>query len=895
MGLVGRLRIWARAHLRRGAMEAELADEFRFHLEMETERLVRAGVPRADAGRRARLAFGGVDGHKDAMRAGLGVLQLERARGDLRVAARRLARAPGFTIAAVLTLAVGIGGNAAVFSLVNGVVLRPLPYPEADRLVTIGHHTRGGDLPEWLPNSSAIHVVYEEGSRSFEAMALYDVDEANLTGDGVAPVRIGIARVTRSLFAVLRVPPLLGRIFTAEEDAPGGPRAAVLGHELWRRQFGGDSAIVGRTVMLDGLARTVVGVMPEGFAFPRRDAQLLLPMRIDRGHLDGFNDQGIARLRAGVSPAAAERELTTLLPRVSSVVDFLPASVLQAAGVRPDVHPYVDDVVGSADAALWALWAMMGLVLLIACVNVAGLLLVRAEGRRREVSMRVALGAGRGHLVAQFVAESALLLALGALVGLALAWAVLRALPLVAADVLPRLDEVRLDGAALLVTVGLAGVAALVFGTLPVLRQGLATPAAVLQGGERTTDGRGRVRLRHVLVVGQVAMAAVLLVGSGLMLRSFGKLRAVDPGFVPGGVLTFRLALPVSRRERPQEVARFHDALLERVRALPGVRAAGATGKLPLAGASTLADPLRVAGVAVPAGQLPPLVEMRVATPGYFEAMGIPVVAGRGFERADWERVSGAVVVSARVARQMMAGREPVGARVAHGLAGMQGEKPWSDVVGVVGDVHGESLEKAPMGAVYYAMVNRDGVDMDWLAWSMVYAVRTDAEPSALLPAIRRLVHEADPELPIAEVRTLDDVVSAATAAMRFTMLGLSAAALVGLLLGAIGLYGVLAYLTALRTREIGVRLALGASPGSVRRMVLRHGLLVTGTGLALGLAGAVALRRFATPLLYGVAPSDPPTLVAVAALLLAVGALATWLPARRAARLDPVRALRAD
>jgi putative ABC transport system permease protein len=379
------------------------------------------------------------------------------------------------------------------------------------------------------------------------------------------------------------------------------------------------------------------------------------------------------------------------------------------------------------------------------------------------------------------------------------------------------------------------------------------------------------------------------------MLRSFAQRRAVDPGFAPAGVVTFRVALPRSRYPEAREVARFHGALLDSIRALPGVRAAGATGRLPLDGPSMMFDPLRVDGVAVPPDQLPPLAEMRVATPGYFEAVGIPLLEGRLPARDDWERRTGAVIVSERIARQVIRGREPVGSRVAHGLAVGRSTRPWSEVVGVVGDVHGVSLQEPPMGAVYYAMQNPDSVDMDWLSWSMAYAVRADVPLAALLPAVRRIVHQADAELPIAEVRPLDAVVDAARAGMRFTVLGLTAAALVGVFLGAVGLYGVLSYLTALRTREIGVRLALGATPRSVRGMVLRHGLLVTVSGLVVGLAGAVALRRLATPLLYGVAPADPPTLVAVAVVLLLVGALATWLPARRAARLDPVRALRAE
>jgi predicted permease len=388
-------------------------------------------------------------------------------------------------------------------------------------------------------------------------------------------------------------------------------------------------------------------------------------------------------------------------------------------------------------------------------------------------------------------------------------------------------------------------------------------------------------------------MATVLLVASGLLLRSFDRLRAVDPGFRPDGVMTFRIELPSARYETPAEVARFHYELLDRIDALAPVRAAGATGRLPLTGFSSLADPLRVEGAPSPAEGIPDIVEMRVATPGYFEAVGIPLREGRAFRRSDTDPPSGAVVVSESVARRLLAGRPAIGARVAHGLAGVRGERAWSDVVGVVGDVRGASLEEEPMGAVYYAMVNRPGVNMDWIARSMVYAVRVEGTPASVVPSVRRIARELDPSLPLAEVRTLESVVGAARARTRFATIGLMVAAAVGLFIGALGLYGMLSYLTALRTREIGVRIALGATPGSVRLAVQWTGLAVSVAGLAIGLAGALVLRRLVEPLLYGITPTDPATFAGVAAVLLAVSAVATWIPARRAARLDPVRALR--
>ena len=388
-------------------------------------------------------------------------------------------------------------------------------------------------------------------------------------------------------------------------------------------------------------------------------------------------------------------------------------------------------------------------------------------------------------------------------------------------------------------------------------------------------------------------MATVLLVASGLVLRSFQKLRAVDPGFRADGVMTFRIALPPSRYRTPADVARFHYAMLDRLRALPGVVAAGATGRLPLAGTQVEMDPLRLEGRVFPPNALPPLAEMRVATPGYFEAMGIPKIAGRSLEQSDTEGPSGAVLVTESVVRKLMESREPVGARVAHGLAGVRGEQPWSRVVGVVGDVRGVSLTEEPVGAVYYAMVNQPGVDKEWLARSMAYAVRTNMPPAAVVASVRRELARVDPTLPLAETRTLSSVVDGARSGMRFSMIGFAVAASIGLFMGAIGLYGVLSYVTAQRTREIGVRMALGATPAAVRLAVLGRGVAVSVVGLVVGLASAVSFRALATPLLYGISPTDPITLAAVCLVLLAVGVLATWLPARRAARLDPVRALR--
>ncbi|HUQ80501.1 MAG TPA: ABC transporter permease [Gemmatimonadaceae bacterium] len=888
-----RIRMWLEALTSKRSVEHELDEEMRFHIEMEAEKHARRGISPDEARRRASLAFGSVEQHKEAMREGRGARGIERAAFDVRFATRQLRKTPGFTVAAVLTLALGIGGNAAVFSVVNGVLLRPLAYPEPDRLVSITHRTRGGTLPEVLPSSSAAHVVYEADNRTFESLANYSGWHGALTGGDAAPDWVSVVTAQRTLFDVLRVRPALGRTFTKEEDSRGGPHVVILSDALWHSRFGGDPGVIGRTVTLDGVVREIIGIMPPSFAFPTPDAQLWIPIRRDPNDLSGFNQSGIGRLKPGVTPEAATRDLARILPRVATVVDFLSLKTLQDAAIRPDVHPYLDDVVGRVRPVLWTLWAMMSLVLLIACVNVASLLLVRAEARRREVALRIALGAERGHLLAQSLAESSMLLTAGSVVGVSMAWLAVRLIPRVAPSLLPRSTDVQLDAMVIGLTMLVATIVAVVFGVVPVARNRSVAPSSMLRGGDRAaTADRHSGRLRQLLVVAQVAMATVLLVGSGLVLRSFQKLSAVNPGFRAEGVLTFRVALTEADYPKADEVARFHYAFLDRIRALPGVTAAGATGRLPLTGPSTEIDPLRLEGRTFPPNTLPPIAEMRVATPGYFEAMGIPKIEGRLLERSDTDRRTGAVLITETMVRKLFDGRSAIGARVAHGLAGVRGERAWSDVVGVVGDVR-VALDEEPVGAVYYAMINRPGVDMNWMAGSMAYAVRSTVPPATLISAVRHELAQLDPKMPLAETQLMTDVVDQARSGMRFSMVGFAVAAVIGLFMGAIGLYGVLSYVTSQRTREIGVRMALGATPSSVRVGVLRRGIGVSAAGLAIGLVAAVSLRRIATPLLYGITPTDPVTMAAVAAVLLTVGALATWLPARRAARLDPVRALR--
>jgi predicted permease len=823
---------------------------------------------------------------------------------DVRHALRRFAREPLFTAVTLLTLGLGIGASTAVYSVVDGVLLEPLPYEEPQQLVTVVHAAPGWDMDR-IPNSRSSHVVYQEQTRSFQSMALHSGASVTLTEAG-DPARLPARLVTPSLFQVLRVQPALGRPFTEDEGREGGEAVVLLSHGLWVERYGADPDMVGRTIPLEGESHRVVGVMPRGFAFPDERVRLWLPMHVDPAAtaFRGFNEEGIGRLAPDVTPEAARRELQSLIPRLSErYADFTPA-LLEQTGLQVRVHPYMDDVVGEVRTALWVLLGTVGLVLLIACANVANLMLVRAEARRREVALRSAMGAGQGELLGQHLTESLTLTAAGAALGLVLAWLGLDLLRTLGGDTLPRLDQVGLDGSVLLFTVGVTTLAAAAFALVPVLRHRSLRPGEELRDGSRfSTGGRQGIRARELLVAGQVALALVLLVGSGLMVRSFSAIRNVDPGFQARGVLTFRISLPQNSYGEHEEVASFHRSFLEQIRALPGVEGAGAVSHLPVAGMSGIngfyprSDP-------PPADELAPVLETRAATPGYFEAMGIPVVQGRGPRWTDGTDGSAVVFLSGKAAetllgqgsseRDLRALEKALGREIVRAVSASEGA-PSARVVGVVGDVHNVSLVEEPMGAVYYSPTQGEGQSQTWLTRSMSYAVRTSGDPLGLVPGLRRLLREADPRLPLSSVRSMDDRMTEARARTVFTLTMLVIAALMGLILGAVGLYGVVSHVTARRTREIGLRMALGAEGRKVRGMVLRRGMLVSGGGALVGWGGAWAVSRSLDSLLYGVEPTDPLTYGAVTGLLLTVTFVATWLPAYRASSVDVVEALRSE
>lgn len=812
---------------------------------------------------------------------------------QLRRKIRSLRRAPGFTALTIFTLAVGIGANATIFSVVNGVLLRPLPYPNEDRVMGVWHRAPGLDIPR-LQQAEETYILYRERARSFQEIGLGDDFEGNLTGEG-EPERVPVARVTSSLFAVLAVPPALGRTFSAEDDEPGGPELAVLSHGLWARRFGSDADVLGKTIEVNGVDREIIGVMPADFRDLYGNTQLWLPYRIDREALPSvsFSMEAVGRLAPGVTAERAEAELSRILPELPEAFPGgITSKMLEDARVSALVHPLREDIAGDMARVLWILLGVAGCVLLIACANVANLFMVRAEGRQRDIAVRTALGAERGEIIRYFLGDSVLLGLLGGVAGLVLAYIAVRGLVAFGPAELPRLEAIRVDSDVIMFTAVISVLAGLLFGAVPLLKYGRPDLVTSLkEGGRGGSAGRETHRIRNVLVAGQVALALLLLIGSGLMARSFWELRDVEPGFAREGVLTFRLSLPSASHPEPGDVSRFYELLRDRLGGLPGVETVGGSSAVPLAeGESNNA--LLLEDYPLEPGALPQVVRTVYADPGYFRALGIPLLAGRAFEPDDYRLLRRVAVVSASMARHYWPEGGAIGRRIAPGL-GEDQRFDWYTVVGLVGDVHDTALDEPADEMVYYPTAGLDQAGDTFTVRTRTIALRSAGPPLALTRAVREAVWSLDPNLPVVNLRTTSMIVSRSMARTAFTMVLLAIAAAVALLLGTVGLYGVVSYVVSQRTREIGVRMAIGARPTDVRRMVVRQGLVVSGLGAAVGLVAAFALTRVMNALLFGVSATDPIIFVAVPIVLLATAAGAAYLPARRASGIDPMEALR--
>jgi putative ABC transport system permease protein len=804
---------------------------------------------------------------------------------DLKYAFRQLAKHRAFTAAVVLTLALGIGANTAVFSVVHSVLLKALPFPEDERLAVL--LLRAPSF-QWVdfPSSPPEYVAYRDHARSWEQLAAFRVRSATVTDDDGEAERVTVAFATGNLFPALRIEPLLGRTFAADEAEEGASGVAVLSHGFWMSRYGGDQRVLGRTVRLDGVPRTVVGVMPAGFRFPTPDVRFWLPLGFTPQDLQQRGNHSfsiVGRLRPGMTLASAETELTALVARFTSdpAFNFHRWHPAYLRGLRTEM-------VGDVSGTLWVMLGAVALVLVIACANVANLLLVRAEARAREMSLRAALGAGRRRLVSQLLTESLVLAGAGGLAGVALAYLGVDALRAIAPTGLPRLDEITVDAAVLGFTMILTVGAGVLFGLVPALHARRANLQGVLrEEGRSATAGRKRIQLRQLLVVSETALAVMLLVAAGLLLQSFRRVMAVDPGFRTESVVTARITLPATQYPEARDVVGFYGALMPRVASLPGVTVAGAAGGAPLGDGIGMSD-IEVEGWVNPGDAPRPIGWVQVVTPGYLAAMGMQVLQGRAFEARDGTEAPPVAMVSQSLAREYWPGRSAIGGRIR-----VDGDvEAFAQVVGVVADVRHEALERLPThGTLYLAHAQ---TPYTWSpSRSMTLMVRTAVDPLSLVRAIRDAVHALDPAIPLYQVRTMEQAVADATATRRFAMLLQSLFALVALSLAAVGLYGVLAFTVARRTAEIGIRMALGAERSTVRRMVVGQGMGLVAIAVALGVGGALVGGRLLGSLLFGISPRDPATYAIVAGVLLAVALLACWIPARRAARIDPMEALR--
>jgi predicted permease len=800
---------------------------------------------------------------------------------DVRYAARTLARAPTFTLVAVGTLALGIGANTAIFSVVNGVLLRELPYDEPERLVNVwlDMTRRDGPLREWFTPQDLVDYRAEPGL--FEAMAAWGGWTPTLTGIA-EPEVITAAVITQGMFEeVLRVPPRLGRGFVASEDAPGAAGSVLLSHAFWQERLGGDPAVLGRSVLLDETPFTVVGVMPEDFRPPFvPDAELWAPARLDPASCGRgcYTIRAIARLAPGLTLDAARERADALAARLA---EAYPDTHERVGAVLFDLR---EDLVGTTQRALWVLFGAVGFVLLIACLNVANLLLARGAGREGELAVRAALGAGRASIVRQMLTESLLLATLGGAVGLALAGWVTDALIAATPVTLPGVAEVGVDGRVLAFTAAVALGTGLLFGMIPAVRAGYAD---VYGGLRRTTGGARRGgRLADGLVVSQVALALMLLVGAGLLGRSFQRLTGASLGFDPEGVLTVSLALPASRYDEAFERTAYYGALLERLRAMPGVVSAAATNSLPLAGNDGDAN-FRIEGAPPPEPTQEPVAWIRRITGGYFTTMRQELVAGRDFNAMDGAGAPNVVIVNETLARRHFGDppRDALGKRVAFG----GGPDPiWRTIVGVVADTRHFGIRDGTRPAMYFPYEQVPSLGMS-------VVMRTAGDPAALAPEARAAVSDVDGALAASSVAPLSELVDAAVVNDRFVTGLLGAFALLALVLAAVGLYGLVSYGVTRRMREMGIRLALGAGDHHMLRLVLGGGLGLTGVGVALGVIGSLALTRVLGSLLYGVSATDPATFGAVVAVLSGVAVAASWIPAHRARRADPVTVLRQE
>jgi len=873
------------ALVRRDRLEDDLADELSFHLEMEIEANRRAGLSEPEARRAALVKLGGLEQTKVLYREQRGLPRLEAFLQDFGYAVRSLARAPGYVTVAVLSLAIGIGANTAIFSVVDGVLLRPLPYARPDRLVRVFTQSRRGTRNQ---NSEANFLDYRAGIASLQSVGAFNYERYHLDTGG-EPRRILVARVSHELLPLTGVAPAWGRTFSAAEDMPGGGDVVVVSHRIWEEIFGGTPAAPGASLRLQGRPFVVIGVMPAGFRFPDRDVEAWVPLALDPANPYARVNHYLSvvgRLADDATFAGARAELEAYGRRV--VAEFPENYRTFQFGVT--ARRLYDDTVGPARTALLMLLGAVACVLLIACANVAHLLLVRAEARGRDIAIRQALGASSGRIAAGLVTEGLVVAGAGGAVGLALAFAAGRALVAAGADMLPRVDEIAIDGRVLAFTVGVSLLTGVLVGWLPAFRSARTdVQDALRQGGYGATSPPAASRVRRVLVGAEVALAVVLAAGAGLLMRSFANLQRVDVGFRTGNVLTLRVNPPPDEHADPESIVAFHEALGDAIARLPGVEAVGWARSIPLA--NTLGwTSIQIEGRVVEQIGDAPVARVQQVTPGYFDVLDLRIVEGRALARTDVAASAGVAVVNETFARQMFPGEPAIGRRVRM----FDYRKPWVEIVGVTRDIRAEGLQ-VPAGARLYiphAQADRFayGADPD-----LSLLVSADTGTARLATPVREAIRDASPGTVVRDVRTMAEIRFDAAGDHEFPTVLLAVFGAVAIFLAAIGIYGVVAYSVGRRTHEIGVRMAFGATPATVRRMVVRQALVPVALGLAAGLAVAVGAGAALESLLFEVRPADQATLAAVAVVVVAVTLVASYVPARRASALDVSAVLRAE
>jgi putative ABC transport system permease protein len=880
------LRDRLRALRQRDDVINDIDREMRAHVELQTEANIKAGMSPAEARKQALRSFGNLNRAVDEAYDVKGGGIFETLLQDVRYGARMLTKHKAFTAVAVITLALGIGANTAIFSVVNELLLRPLPYRDAERIVMLWEVTPEGRHQN--TTSRANFRAWRSQNSSFEQMAAFSDQRFNLTGTG-DPEELSVQMATPELFKILGVEPLLGRALLPDDDGPGKSPVAVLSYPLWQRRFGGQANVIGQEITLNGVKFTVTGVMPPSFQFhikhrsgTGRPAELwtVLPMPVG----GAANERGrflsvLARLKDGVAIEQAGAELRTIEARLSDEVPQFNKNY------SAEVLPLREQFFGNVQRPLWLLLGAVGFVLLIACANVANLLLSLATSREKEIALRAALGARRLRIVRQLLTESLLLALLGSLLGLGFAWLGIKALMLISPRDLVSFQSVGLNLTVLLWTLGVSILTGVIFGLAPALHiSRLNLNDSLKEGGKsESAQASGSRRLRSALVVSEIALAVVLLASAGLLIKSFVRLQQVDRGFVTENILTMVVRLPAARYPDDPQVVTFFVQAMERVRTLPGVRSAGMVNFLPLYGGLGSNTGFKIEGRPEPPPGQGPSTDVRVADAGYFATMGIPLLRGRNFSDVELKEARQVILINEALARLHFPGEDPIGKRLDVAMF----EKPTpAEIIGVVGNVRYDSLIDESPPAVYFPHPD--------LAYPfMTLAVRTDGEPAAIAPAVQREIRSLDPNQPVSDVRTMDQVMVEWVSRSRFNTLLLGLFAGLATLLSAVGIFGVMNYSVALRTRELGLRLAIGAQPRQVLLLVLKQGLRLTIVGVAVGLAAAFALTRLLSGLLFGVEAIDLSTFTMISFLLVTVSLLACYLPARRAMRIDPLRALR--